>query len=178
MQVLGAEGVMKTCIRCEMTLPFAAFTPHVRGRDGLQAACKACEVERLQLRKHDLTSLEKTQIADAQNGCATCGRLEPGAKGWVVDHDRSCCPADKSCPDCRRGVLCQWCNSALGYAGDDPQRLRRMADYIEAGTRLSPLNRQLSQSSDSYGRDGRTDGDVLTLIDQVAFQHARRGGNP
>lgn len=66
----------------------------------------------------------------------------------MVDHDRSCCPGDRSCVRCRRGVLCQWCNCALGYAGDDPDVLRRMAAYIESEERISsdinPLNRRAS----------------------------------
>lgn len=132
---------MRTCIRCGMDLPLAAFSPHRNGRDGLNGACKACEVERSQFRKHGLTTLEKDAIATAQGGCAICGRTNPGVKGWVVDHDRSCCPSDRSCADCRRGVLCQWCNNTLGYALDDPLTLRRAADYLALGTRLPSQER-------------------------------------
>lgn len=31
-----------------------------------------------------------------------------------------------------RGWLCNGCNSALGFAGDDPQRLRALALYLDA----------------------------------------------
>jgi hypothetical protein len=31
-----------------------------------------------------------------------------------------------------RGVICTRCNSAIGYAGDSPRLLRRIADYLEA----------------------------------------------
>ena len=31
-----------------------------------------------------------------------------------------------------RGVLCHACNVSLGLFGDDPVRLRRAADYLEA----------------------------------------------
>jgi hypothetical protein len=93
------------------------------------------------MRKHGLTTLDKEQIATEQGGCAICERPNPGRKGWVVDHDRTCCPTDKSCPKCRRGILCQWCNSALGYAHDNPTILRRMADYLESDDRLtSPIS--------------------------------------
>lgn len=128
---------MRKCVRCFMQLPFEAFSPNARTRDGYTPACKACEVERLQVRKHGITTLEKAALADAQGGCALCDRTEPGRKGWVVDHDHACCPGDKSCESCRRGVLCQWCNTALGYAADNPTVLRRMADYIELGTRFA-----------------------------------------
>lgn len=131
----------KQCVRCEFVLDLENFTPHARGRDGLQAACKACESERSSIYKHNLTSLEKDQIAEAQGGCAICGRTDPGRKGWVVDHDRTCCATEKSCDACRRGILCQWCNCALGYARDNPIALRRMAAYLESDTRLATPNR-------------------------------------
>ena len=84
-----------------------------------------------------MTTLDKEERAEAQDGCALCGRLEPGKKGWVIDHDHACCPGDRSCAFCRRAILCQWCNSALGYAHDNPTTLRRMADYIELETRIA-----------------------------------------
>lgn len=127
---------IRTCVRCYAELPFAAFGNHPRGKNGLSPACKACEVERIQVRKHGITSREKTALADGQDGCAICGRIEPGRKGWVVDHDHGCCPGELSCAQCRRGILCQWCNAALGYAHDDASVLRRMADYIELRTIL------------------------------------------
>lgn len=136
----------KQCVRCDFILDRKHFSPHSRGRDGLQAACKVCESERVSIYKHNLTSLEKERIAEAQDGCAICGRPDPSRKGWVVDHDRTCCATDKSCDGCRRGILCQWCNVALGYAHDNPEVLRRMADYLESDTRLATPNR----SSDSH----------------------------
>jgi hypothetical protein len=33
--------------------------------------------------------------------------------------------------DLHRGWLCQKCNTILGFANDDPDRLRRLANYIE-----------------------------------------------
>lgn len=127
----------KCCLNgCFQVLPVSAFARHPKAPDGLMARCRSCERDRLQLRKHSLTSADKASIAAAQGGCALCGRTEPGAKGWVVDHDHACCPSEISCAGCRRGVLCQWCNAALGYALDDPALLRRMANYLDTGTRL------------------------------------------
>ena len=123
----------------------------------------AAETILAQIRRHGLTAVDKAEIATAQLGCAICGRTEPGRKGWVVDHDRSCCAGDQSCLDCRRAILCQWCNNALGYAFDSPMTLRRMADYIELGTRMHPsqvwnqdrLNDQLADlSTESVDRIG------------------------
>ena len=38
---------------------------------------------------------------------------------------------DRSCPQCRRGLAHNVCNSLIGMAGDDPKRLRRIAANLE-----------------------------------------------
>jgi hypothetical protein len=69
---------------------------------------------------------------NAQNGCCyLCGRDLAGLD-VIIEHDHRCCPQGKSCRNCRRGLSCKDCNSAIGLAGDDPGRLRRMADALEA----------------------------------------------
>lgn len=73
----------------------------------------------------------------AQDGrCYLCGdELERGKKnrrGPHIEHDHSCCGPHKSCRVCRRGLACADCNGAIGYAHDDPARLRRIADALEA----------------------------------------------
>lgn len=128
---------MKLCLDgCFTVKPRSEFGRHPRSPDGLMARCKPCELERVQRWRHGLTATEKANIAAAQGGCAICHRHEPGKKGWVLDHDHSCCPGDRSCASCRRGVLCAWCNNALGYAQDSPSVLRAAADYLESGVRL------------------------------------------
>lgn len=139
------EQTTKLCLNgCFTIKPITEFGPSPRSPDGHQPRCRPCESDRVLLAKHGMTRAQRDAIAEAQGGCRICDRTDPGAKGWVVDHDRSCCPGDRSCGSCRRGVLCQWCNSALGYAGDNPEVLRRMARYLESGERipreLNPLN--------------------------------------
>lgn len=51
--------------------------------------------------------------------CALCGATE----NIVLDH---CHETNRV-----RGPLCQTCNKAIGMLGDDPDRLRAAADYIE-----------------------------------------------
>lgn len=128
--------VARTCPTCGELLPASAFRPRLRGPGNKTSRCSRCEARPELRRRHGLFAAEKTAIAIAQDGCAICGRPDPGGHGWTIDHDRNCCPGDQSCADCRRGVLCTWCNTALGYAADDPEVLRRMADYLETGTRL------------------------------------------
>lgn len=136
---MNKEEDRKGCLWCFQVLPLSAFGLNPRGTHGRQARCRSCECNRLQIRRHGLTRAQKEEIARAQGGCAICGRDDPGAKGWAVDHDRQCCPGELSCIQCRRGVLCSWCNSALGYARDNPAVLRRMADYLESKDRITVL---------------------------------------
>lgn len=128
----------KLCLNgCFTFLPLSEFSRSPRSPDGLLARCKPCELERTQIRRHGMTARQKGLIAEWQGGCRICKRPAPGAKGWVVDHDHACCPGEESCEDCRRGVICGWCNNALGYAMDSPEILRAMADYLESGERVS-----------------------------------------
>lgn len=65
--------------------------------------------------------------------CEACG-LE--GVPLVTDHDHSHDwkhgdRKDYMCQECIRGRLCGGCNSALGHAGEDPDRLRALAQYIE-----------------------------------------------
>ena len=121
----------KTCTRCQEELPRVEFGPSVNTIDGRLNYCRACDNHQRTLAKHGLTRQQKATRAQQQGGCLICRRTAPGGQGWCVDHDRRCCPGDKSCAKCRRGILCTWCNSALGYAGDSPELLRKMADYLD-----------------------------------------------
>ena len=73
-------------------------------------------------------------LASQGNVCKICKKSEFNQedRNWVVDHDHSCCPKNKSCNKCRRGILCQSCNKTLGFAKDNPEVLRTAADYLEA----------------------------------------------
>lgn len=81
------------------------------------------------LKKHyDLSVDQYRQMLGRQNGtCAIC-HGPPKGKGadkgrYHVDH---CHKTGKV-----RGLLCSSCNLAIGYLGDDAQRVRRAAQYIE-----------------------------------------------
>ena len=67
-----------------------------------------------------------------QNGaCAICGTTEwHGSKLNVphVDHDHGSGEV--------RGLLCGGCNNGLGNFDDDPERMRKAADYIDRAKML------------------------------------------
>lgn len=63
--------------------------------------------------------------------CAICHGTNANGYALSVDHDHGCCPGNRSCGRCVRGLLCSRCNFAVGHMGDDPIRLRAAADYLE-----------------------------------------------
>lgn len=69
--------------------------------------------------------------------CYLCGIDLTAVKRAVIDHDHGCCPPDHSCRACRRGLACDTCNAAIGFARDDPDQLRRMADALEAAQKAA-----------------------------------------
>lgn len=67
-----------------------------------------------------------------QRRCAICRTDQPGGRyrQWAVDHDHLCCAEARSCGSCVRGLLCNGCNHGLGNFRDNPEALRRAADYL------------------------------------------------
>jgi Recombination endonuclease VII len=80
-------------------------------------------------------SLERyREILAAQDGkCAICGTDGPSdirTGRFHVDHDHACCPGKESCGKCIRGLLCHFCNTALGNFKDDPDNLLAALSYL------------------------------------------------
>ncbi len=94
-----------------------------RGTDGRRAQAWA--------QNHGLRPEDWAALWDAQDGrCYLCGD-EMAAGQAHIDHDHRCCPKDHSCAYCRRGLAHASCNHLIGFADDDPDRLRRIADNLE-----------------------------------------------
>lgn len=120
------------CGFCKMDKPESEFGKKPNMRYALGWWCRSCEANRASIRKHGITNSDKARIAQHQCGCAICGHIEPGGKGWIVDHDHDCCPGEKSCAKCRRGVLCTYCNMVLGNAFDRIEILQSAIEYLRA----------------------------------------------
>lgn len=92
-------------------------------------------LRRKKLRGYGLTPEMCDQLLAAQGGgCALCGK-EPGAKNLCVDHDHTCCPGDRSCGGCVRGLLCSVCNRLLGWFD---KRRSSILEYIERRPLVPP----------------------------------------
>lgn len=84
--------------------------------------------------KYGITAEEFGRMLTRQGGkCANprCSNEPSDEARFHVDHDHACCAGLKTCGRCIRGLLCPTCNKALGFAGDDIDRLRGLADYLE-----------------------------------------------
>ncbi len=107
------------------------LTPENTYRSRRQLHCRTCQQKYSQKWKHETQILWKYGIGaddyDAllatQGGvCAICGGTNQGVR-LVIDHNHTTGQV--------RGLLCAQCNFAVGHLGDDPERARRLADYIE-----------------------------------------------
>lgn len=76
-----------------------------------------------------------TLLASQGSACAICKASDWGKRGPFVDHDHRTGQV--------RGILCFRCNSALGYANDNPHIVRAMGEY------LSKFNGQATDLQDS-----------------------------
>lgn len=96
--------------------------------------------------KHGMNPDDWAAMWAAQGGrCYLCGDdLPERGRGVHVDHDHSCCPYGKSCACCRRGLSCRNCNAGIGMFGDDPARMRLVADNLEAA-KLAAAERMASK---------------------------------
>jgi hypothetical protein len=73
-----------------------------------------------------------------QNGrCYLCAEVldTVNPRGFVMDHDHSCCRYGYSCELCRRGLACPSCNLLIGQGREDPDRLRLIANNLETAKR-------------------------------------------
>lgn len=116
--------------------------------DGLSSECKRC----LRTRKMGITAASLDAIlAEQDNRCAVCLRDLSHGK-FRIDHDHACCPGQKGCGGCIRGVLCVACNVALGNLGDgrDIELLRRLVRYAQGEMKPTRIE-QCSRHPDRYG---------------------------
>lgn len=93
-------------------------------QDGASFAyCRRCQRD-VWLRRERGISIDdyEAMLASQDSRCALCRKCENGRQ-WHVDHDHKTGRV--------RGILCDNCNRGIGQLGDDPNRLRRAASYIE-----------------------------------------------
>ncbi len=127
----------KRCSRCKKRKSSTEFSPHKGRSDGLQSRCKSCrtdlELARRQTgairvyqinRLYGLSSTGYAALLDMQGGtCAICRQVYAAEK-LCIDHDHATGKI--------RGILCNPCNTGLGFFKDNPDRLHSALDYLAA----------------------------------------------
>lgn len=112
-----------TCTLPDCGAPVAAMTPKANERRMTlcERHCSDMSHKGLALGAY----IEMMSIA----ACQSCGSPGP----LVTDHDHSCAHVGKNgmCSRCIRGRICSPCNTSLGSLGEDPARIRALADYAE-----------------------------------------------
>ncbi len=139
----------KTCPRCKQILPRTVFQRRKGGKkDGLSFSyCPPCHKEyarersrkywvthpekrpeqklanrKVKLKRFGLTIAEFEEMVQLQQRrCAICNDL-PNRENLDIDHDHKTGKV--------RGLLCSACNRAIGYMGDNPERLIKAANYL------------------------------------------------
>ena len=150
---------LKTCTSCKESKPLDSFSKDKYKKDGFNNHCKPCKEQRRadslskhshkpcsecgkgkRLKTHTLCSecnsiriamsaynITKEEATDlrAQDHCDACGRSKEEAateRSFHIDH----CHEGGHV----RGVLCSYCNTALGMMLDDPIRIRKLEMYL------------------------------------------------
>lgn len=145
---------MKTCTKCGISKPLFDFQGRKEAKDGHRTDCRQCSVARVKanyLAKHEhMKAMRRRPEVLARNVVSKrkaltgfCPELYERAKA-LQDWRCAICGTDlNALPDkhvhadhCHktrtpRGVLCHWCNVALGQFKDDPERLKSAIRYLE-----------------------------------------------
>ena len=129
MSEIKTTPLTRVCSICGVEKPSSAFSKNRSARDGLRSHCTECRYPRrreyLLKQRFGITESEYHDLLEKQHGaCALCGSSDPKGR-WDrlhVDHDHQTGRV--------RGLLCFWCNTALGKLGDDAESLLRAYRYV------------------------------------------------
>jgi hypothetical protein len=127
------------CKDCGKILPLRKTTKFQYCADCLPAKRKRYEVsrrirlkeadiyfdKRRDLKKHFGITLENYNLLFENQGqkCAICHSTKSSGKGWHVDHDHK--------TGAIRGILCHFCNLALGHFKDDQATMKEAIKYLK-----------------------------------------------
>jgi hypothetical protein len=142
---------LKHCVRCNQWLSLGSFHARKVTWDGLHAYCAFCmsasAKKRYEQQKEKLLAQSAAwRRANPEKRKAIALRTKFGLEmeayqRMLATQDGKCAiclrPANLDVDHCHtlgvvRGLLCRPCNTAIGSLGDDPDRMRAAAAYVEA----------------------------------------------
>lgn len=125
-----AQG-RKLCRFGDHWLPEDMFGKSARSTDGLADLCRPCATDKHRLLNYGITATDYDAMLMKQGGgCAICGEQCSSGRRLAVDHDHACCPGERTCGKCIRGLLCGSCNQGIGKLKDSPRLLIAAASYL------------------------------------------------
>lgn len=119
------SGETKACKVCKEYKPvedFSLCVPKGGKKPWRSSYCLPCESLRKRAKKYGISIEEVRKVANKP--CESCGRYEHeigGKSPMSIDH---CHGSGRV-----RGVLCRYCNVALGMLLDDPVRIEQLKQY-------------------------------------------------
>lgn len=118
--------VERVCNICGFLKPASEFYRYAKNNNPV-ADCIDCRKLRTKgnhyKSKYGITKEEYSEIFHVQNGlCLICGNASE--RRLCVDHCHK--------TGFIRGLLCNHCNTAIGFLKEDPSLIRRAAEYIES----------------------------------------------
>ena len=119
---------MKTCNKCNTEKELTEFY-YRKDTNSYRKECKECFSKQVARNKYQITDEQiDTMYKKADNKCQICHeQTEHGSSKYrdlVIDHNHETGKV--------RGILCSWCNSALGHFKDDPKRLTNAIEYLKS----------------------------------------------
>lgn len=143
----------RLCKKCDIRKDMLEFH-WTTGKTGRRRVCKQCCAGRAkELRQEDPDKYKTKEylwhikgtynlsmgdyqrlIQQQDSRCAICKTqfdINDVNKRPHVDHDHACCPSEKSCGQCIRGLLCFACNTGIGKLKDDIEVLKNAIGYLE-----------------------------------------------
>lgn len=123
----GAHGVTGKGVKyCGNCCPSCPAHPAATQRD-----CGACVEAWNAWKSYRVPPLDWWAMR-AYDQCDVCEDSMNGDKPFI-DHNHNCCPGDKSCGTCVRGLLCRGCNTAEGHLSGDAEKAMKLAAFILDG---------------------------------------------
>jgi hypothetical protein len=146
---------VKPCRDCKEIKPLDQFAKKKACKNGRDNECKVCAAKRMKAWNHANPGKSKTYINKSKrkdtvlkwtfgislhqyneilikqdSKCAVCTKPRSAFTiDFAVDHDHSCCPGNKSCGKCVRGLLCRHCNTAYGLLNEDTKIIENLLKY-------------------------------------------------